>query len=403
MNARRVQELLRRGVVLPVPESVEIGEEVNLERIAPGVVIHAGCRVRGARTSMGPGSVLGREAPLTLEDCQLGHGVELRGGYCAGSTFLDGVQVGSSAHIRPGTLLEEQASCAHAVGLKQTVFLAFVVTGSLANLCDLLVAGGRSRREHTEIGSSYVHFNFTPHNDKATASLVGDVPQGVFYDRPPIFLGGQGGLVGPARIAYGVVVPAGLVWRGDALEPDTMVAVPPSAVGQTRPFVRGAYRSIRRVVHANLMYIGNILALRAWYRQVRAPFMSADPYRRACWEGALERLDEIFRERIKRLEELAGKMEMSIHLARTDPRCALPEGLLDEQQRLAALWPTMRAKLETMDVDPAPAALLDAVTATAAQSWPEVVATIPEPVRDQGRAWLQRVVDRCTALWTTVR
>ena len=65
------------------------------------------------------------------------------------------------------------------------------------------MAGGTSRKNHSEIGSSYIHFNFTPHQDKATPSLVGDVPRGVMLDRAPIFLGGQGGLVGPVRIAYG--------------------------------------------------------------------------------------------------------------------------------------------------------------------------------------------------------
>ena len=36
-------------------------------RIAPGVVIHVGCKVFGAQTSIGPHCVLGREAPATVE------------------------------------------------------------------------------------------------------------------------------------------------------------------------------------------------------------------------------------------------------------------------------------------------------------------------------------------------
>jgi UDP-N-acetylglucosamine/UDP-N-acetylgalactosamine diphosphorylase len=90
--------------------------------------------------------------------------------------------------------LEEEASGAHAVGLKQTIFLPFVTAGSLINFCDALIAGGTSRKDHSEIGSSYIHFNYTPHQDKATPSLIGDVPHGVMLDQPAIFLGGQGGL-----------------------------------------------------------------------------------------------------------------------------------------------------------------------------------------------------------------
>ncbi|NTV96894.1 MAG: TOBE domain-containing protein, partial [Thiobacillus sp.] len=57
--------------------------------------------------------------------------------------------------------------------------MPFVTPGSLVNVCDCLMAGGTDRRNHSEVGSSYVHFNYTPHQDKATASLLGDVPHGV--------------------------------------------------------------------------------------------------------------------------------------------------------------------------------------------------------------------------------
>ncbi len=60
------------------------------ELLLRGVKIHAGCKVFGAQTSIGPGCVLGREAPATVEDCQLGEKVELRGGYFSGAVFLDG-------------------------------------------------------------------------------------------------------------------------------------------------------------------------------------------------------------------------------------------------------------------------------------------------------------------------
>jgi bifunctional N-acetylglucosamine-1-phosphate-uridyltransferase/glucosamine-1-phosphate-acetyltransferase GlmU-like protein len=174
----RVDELLGRGVKIAAPGSVEIGDEVDPARMAPGVVIHAGCKVFGAATHIGPGCVLGREAPATVEDCQLGEKVELKGGYFSGAVFLDGAAMGSGAQVRAGTILEEGAEMAHTVGLKQTIFLPFVVGGSLINFCDALMAGGRSRKDHSEIGSSFIHFNYTPHGDKATASLFGDVPRG---------------------------------------------------------------------------------------------------------------------------------------------------------------------------------------------------------------------------------
>ena len=40
---KRIEEVLSRGVKIAAPASVEIGDEVDPGRIAPGVVIHAGC------------------------------------------------------------------------------------------------------------------------------------------------------------------------------------------------------------------------------------------------------------------------------------------------------------------------------------------------------------------------
>ena len=218
-----IAALLQRGVKLVAPETVAVGTDVDPARIAPDVVIHPGCRLDGKSLAIGPGCVLDEEAPLTLRDCQLGARVRLKGGFLERATLLDGAEVGSCAHIRPGTLLEEEASLGHSVGLKQTVMLPYVTAGSLINFCDCLMAGGTGPDNHSEIGSSYIHFNFTPHQDKATASLIGDVPRGVMVDQPPIFLGGQGGLVGPCRIAYGTVLAAGQICRHDVLKPGHLV------------------------------------------------------------------------------------------------------------------------------------------------------------------------------------
>ena len=129
--------------------------------------------------------------------------------------------------MREGCLLEEEAGGAHCVGLKQTILFPFVTLGSLINFCDCLMAGGTSRQDHSEVGSSYIHFNYTPDGDKTTASLFGDVPRGVMLDQPPIFLGGQGGAVGPVRVGFGTVVTAGSVLRGDVLEDGKLVAIAP--------------------------------------------------------------------------------------------------------------------------------------------------------------------------------
>jgi UDP-N-acetylglucosamine/UDP-N-acetylgalactosamine diphosphorylase len=385
--------LLDRGVVIPCPAAVEVDDAVDPQRIAPGVVIHAGCRILGAKTAIGPGCELGGEAPATVEDCQLGRKVELKGGYYSGATFLDGANMGSAAHIRPGTLLEEEAGGAHAVGLKQTIFLPFVTAGSLINFCDCLMSGGTSRKNHSEIGSSYIHFNYTPHQDKATPSLIGDVPRGVMLDQAAVFLGGQGGLVGPVRIGFGSVIPAGTIFREDAPEGGQLL-YPATKTGQTKPYQAGAYRAIRRVLLNNLIYIGNVRALQAWYQQVRRLFAS-DDCARACHEGAMVQLNSVIVERIKRLKELAEKMPRSLEIARAESRGTVPPWCA-EQEQLVKAWPAMEVVLKQGPADSVGAAdrdrFLGEVGAVKGTNYLDTIRALCPPAKRTGTAWLQAIV-----------
>src|SRR5512139_3792542 len=229
----KLTQLLHKGVDIPNPLTIDLGDEVRVDRISPkGVRIYPGCRIYGEKTVISAGVQIGYEGPVTIDNCQLGPKVELKGGYFSNSVFLEKSSMGLGAHVREGCILEEEANGAHCVGLKQTILFPFVTLGSLINFCDCLMAGGTSRKDHSEVGSSYIHFNYTPDGDKTTASLFGDVPRGVMLDQPPIFLGGQGGAVGPVRVGYGTVVAAGSVLLEDVLEDGKLVFVPPPPGGQ---------------------------------------------------------------------------------------------------------------------------------------------------------------------------
>ena len=396
------QKLIDRGVVIQNPLSVKIADSIVPERIAPGVVIHAGCRLSGAETLIGPGSVIGYEAPVTIDNCQLGRNVKLKGGFFSEATFLDNASMGSGAQVRMGTLLEEESGGSHNIGFKQTIFLSFVTAGSLINFCDALMAGGTNRKNHSEIGSSYIHFNFTPHQDKATASLLGDVPRGVFLDQPPIFLGGQGGLVGPARIAYGVVLPAGTICRQDALEENTLF-VPRPPTGGSCKYIVGAYKDIRRILHNNLIYIGNLWALRQWYRLIRARTMSDDPFHEECRLGAIKRIESGIDERVNRLKELAGKMQFSQECARSGESAALSPEIEERQRALAEHWPKMEESLLKGVDDTVGAAAREAFL----NEWEkiptigghiEAVRFLSREARETGVKWLQAIVDAALAI-----
>ncbi|TFG07605.1 MAG: hypothetical protein EU539_04565 [Promethearchaeota archaeon] len=307
-----ITALIGKGVKIPNPASVEIGEEVDINKIsAEDVIIHAGCKIFGKKTLIMPGVKLGERSPVTIKNCQLGKNVELKGGYFEESTFLDSANIGDGAEVREGCLLEEQANGAHTTGLKQTILFPFVTLGSIINFCDILMAGGTDRSNHSEVGSSYIHFNYTPNQDKATASLIGDVARGVMLNQPPIFLGGQGGLVGPSRIGFNTVIAAGVIYRGDCPQGNKLLMGKESTKDDI-DFHPGVYWSIKRRVINCIEYIANIIALRQWYRNVRIKFYQESNLEKLLYEGALEKLDIIYKERVKRFKALCSKMERSI-------------------------------------------------------------------------------------------
>jgi len=307
----KIKELIKKGVNIPNPLSIDMGEEVNIDQISgKAVKIYPGCRIYGEKTVISPGVQLGYEAPVTVDNCQLGPKVELKGGYFNKSVFLEKASVGLGGYVREACLLEEQANGAHCVGLKHTILFPFVTLGSLINFCDCLMGGGTSRKDHSEVGSSYIHFNFTPEGDKATASLIGDVPRGVMLNNPPIFLGGQGGMVGPLRMGYGNVVAAGSVLRKDVdMENKLIVSRSHSAVVVNR--IPRAFPGLSRVVENNILYITNLIALEQWYIHVRKGFFENQEFGSLVFEGVLEKLRMAKGERIKRLKDMASKMPVT--------------------------------------------------------------------------------------------
>lgn len=341
-----LRQLLKRGVRIPCPESVEIGNDIDPERISgEGVTIHAGCKIYGPETLILPGAKVGYEAPATIQNCQLGRNVDLKGGFFYNSCFLDGASMASCAQVREACLLEEGARGAHTVGLKHTILLPFVTLGSLVNFCDCLMSGGTDKNNHSEVGSSYIHFNYTPNQDKATASLIGDVPNGVMINQPPVFLGGQGGMVGPVRIGYGTVIAAGTIVRKDMLESDRIL-LGHTSLSKTMSFHKGLYTNVERIITLNVIYISNLIALRRWYLDVRFMFVNNIPMDKALLEGAVNKLDKAISERLKRFGEVAKKMPESIGLYRKITSNNASKTFIQKKQGFFDRWPDIERALK---------------------------------------------------------
>src|SRR5258708_20659254 len=143
----RLDVLEAQGVTILDRRQVFLDEAIDLSRVRAKAILYPGTRLIGSRTFVGSGAKIGLEGPAALDNTVVGENAEVASGYLKDSVLLRDARVGSNAHIRVGTLLEEEASTGHAVGLKHTVLMSFVTCGSLINFCDGLISGGRSRKE----------------------------------------------------------------------------------------------------------------------------------------------------------------------------------------------------------------------------------------------------------------
>jgi hypothetical protein len=397
----KVEALLKKGVRMTNPFSVEIGKEVNLDKIDDSVTIYGAARIYGEETLIAQDVKLGYEAPVTLINCQLGAAVELRGGYFAKSVFLTKVSMGSNAQVRSGCLLEEESGGNHTVGLKQTILFPFVTLGSLINFCDCLMAGGTSRKNHSEVGSSYIHFNYTPKQDKATPSLIGDVPRGVMLREPPIFLGGQGGIVGPLKIAYGTVIPAGVICRHD-FKDERMLWPSSASPKRKKEFIDDGYGDISRKVNYNIVYVANLLALGQWYSYVRREFFIRDKYGNDLYSGALDVLNEAVAERIKQMSLFAQSVENSIAAGSKKMKQGVSVSVKRTQKLFLQNWPRIEEYLSGNNEDKISLKVKERFIkimrnkSDKGLTYLEAIQTLQPAQVQEGKDWLNKIVEDIT-------
>lgn len=383
----KVERLIQKGATVPDPKRVSIADEVNDDRLSGrGVVIFPGVTLRGEQTCISEGARLGQEAPVTVENCYIGPEVALKGGYFSGAVFLKKASCGFGSHVRQGTILEEEASIAHTVGLKQTILFPFVTLGSLINFCDCLMAGGTDRHNHSEVGSSYIHFNFTPNQDKATPSLIGDVPRGVMMNRSPIFLGGQGGLVGPCRIAFGTVLAAGTLCRTDQFKENRLVFGSDSRSGSV-PYSPGAYFGLSRIIKNNLFYLANLYALRQWYLKVRYLFIGSH-LPEAVFEGLKETLLVGINERINRL----GKLKEKLRPGHETDGQGLPYHLIERWTDVVRIFQTLEN--DTGELSDRFIPIIERKIADLGSNYIDVIKHLTDDEAEIGTQWLESIVQK---------
>ena len=303
-NRVRISRLAERGVRAWGPERVYIGEEVRLDNICPGAEL-LNAFITGENTFIGGGAQIGVSGLARIHESQIGSACVIGAGSYEHCVLLNGAKTRGFAELRQGTVLEEDADIAHNVGLKNTVFTIGVVAGSCINYCDVLVTGGSSRCDHSEIGSGAIHFNFDPRGDKF-GSLLGGA-SGCLLRSPRIFVGGNSGLVAPVHLGYGAVIAAGSMVRKDVGENQLSSG---ELLQQAGAYDLEKYFDLSRKFCTTAKLIGNLHAMRAWYRLVRLPF--SDSESRLLYLAADRQLEHHIRYRVEQLTKVVDKLDRSL-------------------------------------------------------------------------------------------
>jgi UDP-N-acetylglucosamine/UDP-N-acetylgalactosamine diphosphorylase len=260
------------------------------------------------------------------------------------------------------------------------------------------MSGGTSRKDHSEVGSSYIHFNYTPNQDKTTPSLIGDVPRGVMLNQKPIFLGGQGGLVGPCRLEFGTITAAGTICRKDQLQSGYLVF---EAKGKSRniPFTFGMYPGIKRIVFNNIVYIANLLALKQWYDHVRSQFISND-FPEFLLDALKEKLAMAVDERIARLKTLSRKMPTSVKIYQQITKESASSRILKQKKEFYNKWTEIEDHFMSLMNKDVNEKLRDMFLETIrlgiinnGYDYISVIKELKSEDRNNGTRWLQSIVD----------
>jgi bifunctional UDP-N-acetylglucosamine pyrophosphorylase / glucosamine-1-phosphate N-acetyltransferase len=185
LRQRHLEGLMRAGVSVidPAHTYVDVDVTVGIEAtLLPNTILE------GA-TSVGAGSVIGPSSHLT--DCTVGEGAVVHSTRAEGALIGSGVEVGPFAHLRPGTVLGDDAKVGAFVQTKNATVGAGAKLPHLAYVGDAEVGAGAN------IACGVVTVNYDGREKHRT--VIGE----------GAFVGCGTMLVAPVRIGDGAFIGAG--------------------------------------------------------------------------------------------------------------------------------------------------------------------------------------------------
>jgi len=368
-SQEEIRGLRERGVQIQDVNSIHVGREVQLEHISPGCTIYPFVRIIGPETQIHSGAQIGVRGSVTLENSWigenavvgslgsvtlkdtvvgpksvLGSGVAEQAVFLGKETMVNDFTTGYGFRIRKGSLYEEDSSSAQHTDTKMTVLFPWNTLGSNINFCDALIAGGTGPElgNFSEVGSGSIHFNYSIRGDKATASLFGDVYQGVFLDQERLFIGGNNTLLGPIKADFGVMTAAGARING-TLAPGLNFghSLPKGKIDYEPRIFSGAVGIVTKQVDV----LAELTALFHWYQQVRIGCISQTTEQKFVYESGLNIVELNYKERLFQLGRYVEALEGSLSIFSGSNKISKKETA--EQRQLLEKWPKIQQQLAT--------------------------------------------------------
>ena len=193
--------------------------------------------------------------------------------------------------------------------------------------------------------------------------------------------------MGPCRLNFGLTVAAGTIVRKDEIRRNRFI-FGREGKGGSIPFEPGRYHSNKRIIMNNIIYIGNLIALQQWYRQVRTLFISTR-FPEPLLSGLKKNIQLAIEERIERLKTVC--LKTPLETGRQKPG-------------ISECWPrlneTLKAHQEKKGDTELRDKFLEYVSRSISMTNKDYIAVIQELAAkdsENGVRWLQGIVDGVTS------
>ena len=200
LQARIKDDWMKAGVTMLNPDSITIGENVQLES---DVIIEPQTHLRGntiiaTGSKIGPGSL--------VENSKIGSGVTILYSVVIDSEVADHTRIGPYSHLRGDVKLGESCRVGNFVEIKKST------VGSNTNVAHLSYLGDATLEERVNIGAGTITANYDGKNKHSTTIKKG------------VKTGSNSVLVAPVTLGENVTVAAGSVVTQDVSDNALVIA-----------------------------------------------------------------------------------------------------------------------------------------------------------------------------------